>query len=81
MGHTPGLQEISELMRGELRASIRPQQVRGRTDLRSFIGLTNQLTTYTKELAPALTPLRSLLSTRNDFLWTPDHDIAFQQLL
>ena len=34
-----------------------------RTDLRSFIGLTNQLTTCTKELAPALTPLRLLLST------------------
>ena len=50
-----------------------------RTDLRSFIGLTNQLTTCTKELAPALTPLRPLLSTRNDFLWTPDHDIAFHQ--
>ena len=49
------------------------------TDLRSFIGLTNQLTTCTKELAPALTPLWPLLSTRNDFLWTPDHDIAFQQ--
>ena len=29
MGHTPGLQEISELMRGELWASIRPLQVRG----------------------------------------------------
>ena len=50
-----------------------------RTDLCSFIGLTNQLTTCTKELAPALTPLRPLLNTRNDFLWTPDHDIAFQQ--
>ena len=50
-----------------------------RTDLRFFIGLTNQLTTCTKELAPALTPLRPLLSTHNDFLWTPDHNIAFQQ--
>ena len=50
-----------------------------RTDLRSFIGLTNQFTTCTKELAPALVPLRPLLSTRNDFLWTPVHDIAFQQ--
>ena len=28
-----------------------------RTDLQSFISLTNQLTTCTKDLAPALTPL------------------------
>ena len=43
------------------------------------MGLTNQLTTCTKELASVLVPLRPLLSTRNDFLWTPAHDIAFQQ--
>ena len=43
------------------------------------MGLTNQLTTCTKELASVLVPLRPLLSTRNDFLWTSAHDIAFQQ--
>jgi len=49
------------------------------TDLCSFMGLTSQLMTCTKELAPVLAPLRPLLSTHNDFLWTPAHDIAFQQ--
>ena len=37
------------------------------------MGLTNQLTTCTKELASVLVPLRPLLSTRSA------HDIAFQQ--
>ena len=50
-----------------------------RTDLRSFTGLTNQLASSTKELAPILAPLRPLLSTRNDFLWTSTHDEAFLQ--
>ena len=49
------------------------------TDLHSFICLTNEFMTCTKEFAPALTSLWLLLSTHNDFRWTPDHDIAFHQ--
>ena len=41
-----------------------------RTDLRSFFGLVNQL-------APLLTPLSPLLSIKNNFLWSPDHQQAF----
>lgn len=49
-----------------------------RTDLRSFFGLVNQLAASTNSIAEALAPLRPLLSSRNDFLWIPAHDQAFQ---
>ena len=48
-----------------------------RTDLRSFFGLANQMSSSTSHIAEALAPLRPLLSPRNDFLWTPDHNRAF----
>lgn len=48
-----------------------------RTDLRSFVGLANQLSSSTSVIAPLLTPLRPLLSTKNDFLWTSEMDEAF----
>ena len=45
------------------------------TDLQSLFGLTNQLSTNTDETATLLEPLYPLLSTRNKFTWTTDHDI------
>ena len=48
-----------------------------RSDLRSFIGLANQLSACTSVIAPLLAPLRALLSTKNEFLWTPDANEAF----
>ena len=48
-----------------------------RTDLRSFFGLANQLSGCTNSIATSLAPLRPLLSTKNDFLWSPMHDKAF----
>ena len=48
-----------------------------RTDLRSFFGLVNQLSSSTDAIAALLTPLRPLLSTKNNFLWSSDHDEAF----
>ena len=44
-----------------------------RTELRSFFGLVNQLSSSTNAVATLLTPLRPLLSSKNDFLWSPDH--------
>ena len=49
-----------------------------RTDLRSFFGLVNQLSAATNIVSSLLIPLRPLLSTKNDFLWSPTHDQAFQ---
>ncbi len=47
--------------------------------MRGYFGLANQLTGNTTGVAEALEPLRSLLSTKNDCLWTADHDRAFQE--
>ena len=49
-----------------------------RTDLRSFFGLVNQLSSSTQAVASLLTPLRPLLSTKNDFLWSPDNQQAIE---
>ena len=48
-----------------------------RTDLRSFIGLVNQLSTSTNAVATLLAPLRPLLSTKNDFVWSESYGEAF----
>ncbi len=48
-----------------------------RTDLRSFFGLVNQLSSSINTVATLLTPLRPLLSTKNDFLWSDNHEKAF----
>ena len=41
-----------------------------RTELRSFIGLVDQLSTSTATISDLLSPLHPLLSTRNEFTWS-----------
>ena len=48
------------------------------TDLRSFMGLVNQLAEFTPDISAAAQPLRPLMSPKRSFTWTPDHDQAFQ---
>ena len=43
----------------------------------SFCGLVNQLASSTNSISCVLAPLCPLLSSRNDFLWTPAHDAVF----
>jgi len=50
-----------------------------RSDLRSFFGLANQLSSSTDMVSKLLLPLRSLLSTKHDFLWSAEHDRAFSE--
>ena len=50
------------------------------TDLRSFMGLVNQLTEFTPDISAAAQPLRPLMSPRRAFVWTADHDAAFSQV-
>lgn len=47
------------------------------TELRSFMGLVEQLAGFSMEVVAAKGPLRPLLSARNAFIWTEDHDSAF----
>ncbi|XP_046438430.1 uncharacterized protein LOC124189960 [Daphnia pulex] len=48
------------------------------SELRSFMGLVEQLAGFSTEVAAAKSPLRPLLSTRNPFVWTEDHDRSFE---
>ncbi|XP_045135677.1 uncharacterized protein LOC123518742 [Portunus trituberculatus] len=50
------------------------------TDLRSFMGLVNQLASFSPDLAATAAPLRPLLSPKKSFVWTPDHEQAFQRV-
>ena len=50
------------------------------TEMRSFFGLVNQLSDFSPDIAAAATPLRSLLRQGDPFLWTPDHDEAFEKV-
>ena len=50
-----------------------------RTDLRGFFGLANQLAASNDSVATLLGPMRPLLSTKNEFLWSDVHDQAFQK--
>ena len=50
-----------------------------RSELRSFIGLVNQLSTSTNTLATLLA-LRPLLSTKNEFLWSTTQEESLTQV-
>ena len=47
------------------------------TELRSFLGMVNQLGNFSPDISGAATPLRELLSTKNEFLWSHTHTDAF----
>ena len=51
-----------------------------RKDLRSFIGLINQLSSSTSTIATLLAPLRPLLSTKNEFVWSEEFEKAFNSV-
>ena len=50
------------------------------TDLRSFMGLVNQLADFTPDIAATARPLRPLMSPKRAFIWTADHDESFRQV-
>ena len=54
-----------------------PQNI---TDLRSFLGLCQQLAKFSHKLASLMEPLRSLLSDKNDFVWSEHHTRAFEEI-
>ena len=54
-----------------------PQNV---SDVRRFLGMVNQLEKFIPHLAEKTKPIRDLLSTKNEFLWGPTQQDAFQKL-
>jgi hypothetical protein len=55
----------------------RPQDITG---LRSFLGLVEQLAGFSSSISGLKEPLCPLLRTSNPFIWTPDHETAFQDV-
>ena len=47
------------------------------TELRSFLGLVNQLGQFSSDIASAAEPLRHLLKKNHEWLWTADHEKSF----
>jgi transposase InsO family protein len=58
-----------------IRAFKTPENV---TDLRSFLGLANQLGHFLPDLAQATSHIRKLLRKEAAFLWLPEHEAEFQ---
>ncbi|XP_068206283.1 uncharacterized protein [Palaemon carinicauda] len=54
-----------------------PQNI---TDLRSFMGLVNQLGSFSSVIAREAQPLRDLLKQRNEWCWTAQHDLSFRKV-
>ena len=50
-----------------------------RRTFRAYHGLVQQLASSNKNVTKTLEPMRGLLSTANEFLWTPGHDKAFEE--
>ena len=48
------------------------------SELRSFMGLANQLASFLPDLAQNTSKIRKLLSPKNAFLWLPEHETEFQ---
>ena len=46
------------------------------TDLRSFLGLSNQFSDFSPDLRHAMEPLKGLLKKKNAFLWNGEHTAA-----
>ena len=49
------------------------------TELRSFMGLINQTTTFTDKIAELASPLKELLKSKVDYVWTAHHQTAFEK--
>ena len=47
------------------------------TELRRFMGIVNQLGKFSPRIAEISSPLRELLSTKNDWLWDSRQEEAF----
>ena len=48
------------------------------TELRSFLGMAQQLSKFSRDLSKMAEPLRDLLSSKNEWVWTQNHDKAFE---
>ena len=69
LGYSPDPRLLSAITDFPTRESV--------TDLRSFLGMVTQLSAFCSDIADCTHPPRGLLSTKNEFIWTADHNAAF----
>ena len=55
----------------------RPENI---TQMRSFMGLVNQLGSFSSEISSVAYPLRGLLKKKNEFVWLDSHQKAFDSV-
>ena len=70
-----GVQPLPERTEA-IRSFPRPENIQ---DIRSFMGLAQQLGHFLPDLAHVSEPLRQLLKKNQAWLWLPDHEEAFQE--
>ena len=51
------------------------------TELRKFMGVVNQLGKFSPKVAELSAPLRKLLSTKNAWLWGPEQETSFSDMI
>ena len=79
LGHTISAAGIQPVRR-KLDALTKFRPPENITELRRFMGMAQQLSKFSPSLAQAAQPLRDLLSTKNSWLWTPNHQLAFDEI-
>ena len=71
-GITPEKDKLSAITKFQAPTNI--------TELRSFLGLVNQLSQFSSDIATVAEPLRHLLKKNHEWLWTADHEKSFAQV-
>ena len=71
-----GIRPLESKMEG-IQNFPQPENIK---QLRRFMGMANQMAKFNPKLAEASAPLRSLMSTKNDWLWTEQHTESFNKV-
>ena len=72
MGICPDPDKVNSIQRRQQPANI--------TELRRFLGMVNQLSKFSPQLAEKTKPLRDLLSAKNQWVWGGSQQQAFDNV-
>ena len=61
------------------KAILQMEQPKDATKVRCYLGMTNQLSKFSPDLASKTKPLHDLLSTKNQWVWGPSQQKAFTE--
>ena len=71
-GFAPDKDKLSAIIKFEAPTNI--------TELRSFLGLVNQLSQFSSEISTVAEPLRHLLKKNHEWTWSADHENSFAKV-